>query len=372
MKSFKLILIFYLTFVFSFDCFSNTAEDNTPINLAVSNAVSGPASQLGSRLNQGANAYFTKVNKAGGINGRKVKLITLDDGYEPYKTLTNTKAFLKRADIFAFFNYVGTPTTHAVLPLIKQSNLPFLMPFTGAEFLRNPVVDTIFNLRASYFQEAQKQIEYLVKNQNITEIGLLVQADEFGTAVEEGYLLTMKEYGIKPVVVTRYRRNTQDISLALDILKAKNVKAIGFGGTYKPFAELINMAASQDFNPLFTSVSFVSSHDLFQRLKHTSRVLITEVMPDPQTCQSSICRQFIDDMKLAGVDEPDQVQFEGYMNAYVFTQTAQRCKTALTRQCFINEIKQLNLQLDVMNVAFTPANHQGLNQVYLNFYHDKK
>ncbi|MDG1750675.1 MAG: ABC transporter substrate-binding protein, partial [Thalassotalea sp.] len=209
---------------FSINAFADVEKQQT-INLAVSNATSGPTSQLGIRLNQGANAYFNRINNEGGIAGRVIKLEHLDDGYEPFKTLKNTQKFLARNDIFAFFNYVGTPTSHAIIELISNSETPFLMPFTGAEFLRTPIIDNVYHLRASYYQEAEQQINYLVDSKKITNIGLLVQADEFGTSVEKGYLMAWKDRGLKPTVTTRYRRNTKDVELALSILKAKDVQA---------------------------------------------------------------------------------------------------------------------------------------------------
>lgn len=345
---------------------------NQPIILASSSALSGPASKLGIRLNQGAQVYFDKINEIGGIAGRKVVLKSLDDGYEPFKALKNTQRFLKDTSVFSLFNYVGTPTAAVVLPLIENKPLPFLMPFTGAEFLRTPIIENIFNLRASYYQEVDAQLDYLVKDQKITEIGLLIQADEFGIAVEKGYVSFMKKHGIKPVVTTRYRRNTEDVALALSILKAKNVEAVAFVGTYEPFAELINTAAEQNFTPYFTTVSFISSHDLFPKLTQHSRVLVSEVMPEPHSCTLNICQQFINDMKKAGLVHTDRVQFEGYLNAYLFTEVAKQCDENLNQACFLNKIKNFSFDFGGITANFSPDSHQGLNNIYLNIFDMKK
>jgi ABC-type branched-subunit amino acid transport system substrate-binding protein len=341
---------------------------NQPIILASSSALSGPAAKLGFRLNQGAEVYFDKINRSGGIAGQKVILKTLDDGYEPFKTIKNTQFFLNDDSVFALFNYVGTPTVAVILPLIEENHLPFLMPFTGAEFLRKPIIKNIFNLRASYYQEVDAQLNYLIKEQKITKIGLLIQADKFGIAVEKGYVSLMENYGLKPVVTTRYRRNTKDVSLALSVLKKKGVEAIAFVGTYEPFAELINTAADQEFTPFFTTVSFISSHDLFPKLKQQSRVLVSEVMPEPQTCTLRICEEFLNDMKQAGKLYTDQVQFEGYLNAYLFTEVAKQCTEKLSQTCFINKIRNFSFDFGGIVVNFSSENNQGLNNIYLNFF----
>ena len=355
--------------------FKMPSENNynkQPIFLASSSALSGPTAKLGTRLNQGAQAYFDRINGSGGIYGRQILLEIVDDGYEPFKTLKNTQKFIKDNNVFALFNYVGTPTTSVVFPLIKNKPLPFLMPFTGAEFLRKPITKNIFNLRASYYQEVEAQIDYLVKEEKITKIGLLIQADEFGKAVEEGYINSLNKYGIELVVTTRYRRNTQNIDLALSVLKKNNVEAIAFVGTYEPLAELINTAATQKFTPFFTTVSFISSHDLFSRIKQKSRVLVSEVMPEPETCTLSICQQFINDMKKAGKRYTDQVQFEGYLNAYLFVEVAKRCGENLSQRCFLNKIKKFSYDFGGITANFSPDNHQGLNNVYLNFFEMQK
>jgi branched-chain amino acid transport system substrate-binding protein len=354
----------------------NTPFENNynkqPIFLASSSALSGPTAKLGTRLNQGAQAYFDRVNSSGGIYGRQILLEIVDDGYEPFKTLKNTQKFLKDNNVFALFNYVGTPTTSVVFPLVKNKPLPFLMPFTGAEFLRKPVTSNIFNLRASYYQEVEAQIDYLVKEEKITKVGLLIQADEFGVAVEEGYINSLNKYGIEPVVTTRYRRNTQDIDLALSVLKKNNVEAIAFVGTYEPFAELINTAATQNFTPFFTTVSFISSHDLFFRIKQENRVLVSEVMPEPENCTLSLCQQFISDMKKAGKGYTDQVQFEGYLNAYLFAEVAKQCGENLSQTCFLDKMENFNYDFGGITAKFSPDNHQGLNNVYLNFFEIQK
>jgi ABC-type branched-subunit amino acid transport system substrate-binding protein len=367
-KNFIQVCLFKcLLICFSINAFA-VSENQESIHLAISNATSGPASQLGIRLNQGAEAYFSRVNLEGGIAGKTIKLEQLDDGYEPYKTLTNTQAFLNRNDIFAFFNYVGTPTTHAIIKEISKSKIPFLMPFTGAEFLRTPVIDNVYHLRASYYQEAEQQIDYLVDAKKITNIGLLIQADEFGSSVEKGYLMALDKRGLKPIVTTRYRRNTKDIELALSILKDKKVQAIAFVGTYEPFAQLINSAYKQNFTPFFSTVSFISSHDLFQRLKQPSNVLVTEVMPDPNTCDDNICLQFIQDMKAQGVVDVDQVLFEGYLNAFVFVEVAKQCGSSLTQQCFLEKMKQFEYNHNGLSISFADNDHQGFSNIFLNLF----
>jgi len=309
----------------------------------MSNVTLGPSAELGLQIFQGSNVYFSKINKQGGINNRKIKIIALNDGYEPLNTIKNTKQLILQDNVFALFGYVGTPTSFSILPLIEKSNIPYLMPFTGAEFLRSH--KNVYNYRPSYYDEATEQINFLVNNKKITKIGLLIQADEFGLSVEQGLLKALSNHNLKPVVTTRFQRNTKDIEKALFKLKQNKVEAVALVGTYKPLSNLINLANKQEFKPYFTSVSFVSSSTLFNNIHPKTKVLVTEVLPNPTNCQLDVCIQFNLDMKIAGYKDTSQIQFEGYLNAYLFSAAAKKCNTDLTRTCLLNSLRAFDLTL---------------------------
>jgi branched-chain amino acid transport system substrate-binding protein len=364
----SLLVILLANFLAVALCYGGEGLSDDEISLGMSNALTGPTAQLGIKLKQGSQAYFDEVNKKGGVHGRQLSIISLDDGYEPQNTVANTRKLIYEHKVFALFGYVGTPTSFAIMPLLKDSNIPFLMPFTGADFLREPQKRNIFNLRASYFEEATAQINYLLVKQKIDKIGLLIQADEFGLAVEQGLLKAMSRYDIEPVITVRYQRNTEDIYKALETLAKSGVEAVSFVGTYTPFIEFINSGFDMQFTPFYTTVSFVSSHDLFSRLKYPARVLVTEVLPDPSQCKVKICQKFNLAMAEAGISRPDQVHFEGYLNAYVFAEAAKRCGKQLSRACLMDKLENFQADFQGIAISFSPQKHQGLSTVYYSFY----
>lgn len=353
LKNVIVFLIFlFLTFqsfyqnvsAFNYAETSNAADKY--ILLGASNAQSGPAAQLGLKLNAGARVYFEKINKAGGIAGHKIKLLALDDGYEPFKAVANTQKLLKHGELFSFFNFVGTPTSHAAFPIVENSKLPFITPFTGAHFLHQSTTGKVYNLRASYFQEAFAQIEYLVAHKDVKRVGILIQADEFGLAVQQGYEKSLSAFGLEPAVITRYRRNTEDIDLALELLIKHEVDVVAFVGTYIPMAELIAKSEVSGFTPYFTTVSFISSRDLFQRIDgSTAKVLVTEVVPDPNNCNLRLCVQFLQDIESYGFGAPDHVLFEGYLNAYAFIEAAKACGHKVNQECVLSNLNKMRLSL---------------------------
>ena len=116
-----------------------------------------PVARARHRAHRGASAYFTHVNRAGGVRGRKIVLKTHDDGYQPDPSVANTLTLMLEDQVFALFGYVGTPTVTRVLPMLKkfqERNVYLFFPFTGAQPQREPPYgEFAFNLRASYRQE---------------------------------------------------------------------------------------------------------------------------------------------------------------------------------------------------------------------------
>ena len=136
-------------------------------------ALNGPAQALGQGMREGILAAFEEANRAGGINGRKLELKSIDDGYEPEKTIVATNNAIKQDKVFALVGAVGTPTSKAGQPIATAAKVPFIGPFTGAEFLRNPFNRYVVNIRSSYFQETESWIEHLTNDLGITRIAIL-------------------------------------------------------------------------------------------------------------------------------------------------------------------------------------------------------
>lgn len=209
----------------------------------------------------------------------------------------------------------------------------------------------------SYYKEAQEQVKYLVQEQKHTNIGFLIQADEFGYAVETDLIKSLAKYNLKPVQVARFKRNSDDIDNALTKLRASGVTAISLVGTYQPLSDFINKAQQSDFIVNYTSVSFSSSSELFKRIKSSANLMVTEVLPDPLTCQSKWCRTFTKDMANAGISSANRLLFEGYLNAAAFSIAAKECTPPLNRQCLKKQLSNLST-LD--KELFTLFNHNLL------------
>lgn len=335
------------------------------ILVGMSNALTGPASALGTGMKAGALAYFNRINASGGVHGRKIRLVSYDDGYEPKNTVSNTNKLVLSDKVFALFGYVGTPTTSAIVPIINKEKIPFFGPFTGAEFLRNPVNKYIYNVRASYFDEAEEQVRYLTAT-GIKKIGILFQNDAYGLAVKGGVIKALSKRNMTLSGEGRFERNTEEIDAGLAALKKENPEAVIMVGTYKAMAAFIKKAKSEGFNPVFLNVSFVGTAALVKELGGTGEgVIITQVMPSPSNGSVPLVKQYRADMQAAGYHELDYTDLEGYVDAVAFAEILKKAGGSLTRESFLAAADGLNASKDGMHFKFTETNHQALENVYM-------
>ena len=178
-------------------------------------ATTGPAAQLGLRMQTGMLAAFAAVNAAGGVNGRDIKLVTRDDGYEPAKSVEAVKALIGQDKVFALIGSVGTPTGIAAVPVLTEAQVPIIGMFTGAEALRVPLNRYVFHVRASYFDETERIVQHLT-TLGVKKIAVFYQNDSYGKAGLEGVEKALTARKLKPVATGTFERNTVDVSKALD------------------------------------------------------------------------------------------------------------------------------------------------------------
>ena len=186
------------------------------ILLGQSCALKGPAAGLGIGMKEGLTAYFDLQNANGGINGRTIELKTLNDGYEPEKCEKATKLLIDKSKVFMMIGEVGTPTSKVAVPICEDAGVPFIAPFTGAEFLRNPYREQVVNLRGSYYQEMERLAEYLVDDQGLTKISCFYQNDSYGKAGLSGIEKALEKRNMTLTSTGTYERNTTAVAQGVD------------------------------------------------------------------------------------------------------------------------------------------------------------
>jgi len=211
-------------------------------------ALGAPASALGTGMRQGILAAFAEANKAGGVKGRRLELVSKDDGYEPARSAAATRELIEKDRVFALIGPVGTPTSAAAQPVAAEAEGPFIGPFTGAEFLRDAMLDNVVNLRASYFQETEVMVERLTKDLGATKIAAFYQNDSFGHAGLSGVKLALGKRNLRLAAEGTYERNTTAVAEGLAAIAKEKPEAVVMVGTYKPCAEFIRQAKQARMN----------------------------------------------------------------------------------------------------------------------------
>ena len=350
----------YLFLVLWF-CSTASLAAQEPIRLGMSAPFTGQAAELGLSYRRGAELVFNQQNQQGGIAGRPIELITMDDGYEPVRTVANTRQLVFSKKVLALFGYIGTPTSNAVLPLLRHEQIPYLMPFSGADLLRQSDDHFIFNFRASYAEEAKAQVSYLVDTLGLRKIALFIQADEFGATLEQNFLAELSYRGIKPVVISRFQRNSTDLTLAVQLLQQHQPELVLTVGTYQTLSQAISMAAQQNLRPVFSVVSFTGVSELAGMLNNKDKVFASMVMPDHSNNPSKLAFAY---RQASGKDAPlNDIAFEGFAAATLVLQALKHCAADISRTCLLKALPKQ--QLYDFPTKYDAKRHQASQRVYL-------
>lgn len=349
-----------------FTCSAAIAEPGLTaheVRIGMVNAQSGPAAALGLSMHSGVQAYFDRINIQGGVNGRRITLLSQDDGYEPNRTAANTQNLLNTQQAFALLGYVGTPTSRAALPLAIAAQVPYLFPLTGAEFLRAPAKPGVFNVRASYIEETEHLVERVTTDLQLSKIAILMQDDSFGEAVKSGLSGALSKRGLSLHAEARVQRNSLQVAHAIQALQGPQPEAVFFVGTYKQLAAAVKEAKAQNFNTRFLSVSFIGSECLIQLAGLDAEgVYITQVVPSPHDSSLALVKAYQADMPTG---EFNHVSLEGYISAAVFVQALQNAAEPLTRNSFLHALEHLDTDLGGFKVSFSRNDHQGSSAIFL-------
>jgi len=344
-----------------------TAEN---ILFGQSAAFSGPAWELGTNMQLGILSAFQEVNHAGGVNGRQLKLVAQDDGYEPEAAISNTFDLIQKNQVFALIGAVGTPTSRSAVPVAHEFDVPYVAPFTGAAFLRESKWQNVINLRASYNQETEEMVARLTEDLGIDRIAVLYQDDSFGLAGLNGATRALERREMEPVSVGYYPRNTLAVKAALLKLHDAEPQAVIMVGAYQPVATFISWARRIGMeDTVFITISFVGSNALANFLgRDGENVFVTQVVPFPTDDSIPIVRSYLN--ALAAYDpeaSPGWVSLEGYLAGRLTIEALQACgRDNVTRQCFYDSIEGFEaLELDEFGLKFGFADNQGSDKVFL-------
>jgi ABC-type branched-subunit amino acid transport system substrate-binding protein len=346
------------------------------IRLGMSTALTGPAAALGLAVREGVLAGLDGANQHGGVQGRTLRLVALDDGYEPTVAIRNLHQLIERDEVMAIIGNVGTPTAVAVVPIATNFQTLFFAGFTGSRILRHDPPDAfVINYRAGYTEEIDAMIEALVLQGGIRpeEIAFFTQRDSYGDAGFTGGMAALKRQGhpnpyLAPHV--RYERNSLAVEDALvGLLFAEPPpRAVVMVGAYAPCAKFIRLAWQSGLHVIFLNVSFVGSEPLAAALDGiTAPVIVTQVVPHPLDVSLPAVRKYHEDLRRLDPEaKPGFASLEGHIATQILLLAmgkAQLKPNRLTLVRALDELGDFDVGLGVP-LHLSPTVHQASHSIW--------
>jgi branched-chain amino acid transport system substrate-binding protein len=349
------------------------------IRFGISAPFSGAAKELGHHIKLGIDAALKVANANGGIHGRQLRLVAVDDGYEPTRTAETMKQLYEQDQVFGIVGNVGTPTAVVALPYALARRMLFYGAFTGASLLRSDPPDRyVFNYRASYAEETDAVVRYLVKVRRLKpeQIAVFAQQDSYGDAGFAGVAKAVRSLqgGDESTILRlNYTRNTVDVNEAIAQLQKSRIpiKAVVMVPTYRAAARFIEKTRDLYPGMIYTSVSFVGSTALASELmllgqKYAQGVIVTQVVPAVDGHSSVVLGYKSALAKYSPGESPDYVSLEGYIAASVLLEALKRTGPQLDTERLVETLENLrdfDMGLGTL-VSFGRSEHQGVHKVW--------
>ena len=348
--------------------FLNAHPPLREIRLGISLPLSGINKELGKSVLKGARSCFRSANDAGGIGGRPIRLIAADDKYEPQITLKNTRRFLENEKVFALFGFVGTPTVKKILPIVRS--IPFIAPYTGASFLRDPSRKNIVNFRSSYHDEVATIVDYLTEKKGFRRFAIFYQNDDYGIEGYNAAVSALKKHDLKLAGEGTYKRNTLSVRHALNEIQRSRPEAILLIGAYKPSAYFIRQARRRcRADVVFAPISFVNANALVHELDGaTENILFSQTVPPYDDPSVTVAREFRAALRRYYPDaRPTFAAFEGYLAARAVVAALRKVPSPIRQERFLERLRALT-PADLSGLPIHYRRTQLLNRVYLSTY----
>jgi ABC-type branched-subunit amino acid transport system substrate-binding protein len=347
------------------------------IRFGIAAPFSGAARELGRQMKLGIDTAFDRVNETGGVNGRMLRLLSADDGYEPSRTLDAMKTLYDKDQVFGFVGNVGTPTAAVAIPFALERHALFFGAFTGANILRNDPPDRyVFNYRASYAEETDAVVRYLVKIRKLQprQIAVFAQADSYGDAGFAGVAKAFRALGVDTSILRlSYKRNTVDVEDAVSTLKAQKgqIRAVVMVAAYRAAAKFIERTRDSYPGMIYSNVSFVGSTALADELmllgpRYANGVIVTQVVPAVGGYSSAVMEYKNALAKYFPGEAPDYVSLEGYIAAKVLIQAIRQTGPELNTEKLIDNLEAMrNLDLGLGTALnFGRSEHQASHKIW--------
>ncbi|KDP83514.1 ABC transporter permease [Cupriavidus sp. SK-3] len=338
----------------------------TAIRIGQSAGVTGPVAGSVKEQIAGAQVYLKTVNANGGVGGRRIELVTYDDGFDAKRTPDNVRKLVQEDKVFALFMVRGTPQNESILPIIQAEKVPLVAPLTGAITLHRPVSRYVFNVRAKYQDEVARAINHLATT-GMTRIAIFYANDGFGQDVFEGFSTALQARGVQPAASASFARPMGDIQAGVTAINKSDPQAVLVIGSGSEAARLIKELRRGGSQAQFVTLSNNAADSFIKELGEDARgLIITQVVPGTNSSQMSIASEYRNQARQQGV-EPSNAGMEGFMSAKVLVEGLRRAGPDLTRERLVGALESLrDYDLGGILISYSPTRHTGSSFVEMS------
>ena len=322
---------------------------------------SGPVAAGVKETTDGAKLYIDAVNARGGVNGQAIKLVSLDDKFEPKLAAENARKLITENKVVALFLNRGTPHTEAIAPLLAEFKVPLVAPSTGAMVLHNPVNPYIFNVRATYQRETERAVRHLGST-GLTRIAIVQVDDSFGADAATGAANAFAALNMKPVLHEKFNRSKPDFSAIGPNVARSEAQAVLFiasGQAVADGAKAVRAAGSKAQIVTLSNNAAAGFIKLMGEYAHGT--IVSQVFPYERSMAAPLVKEAADLARAKGLEGVSPAMMEGFAGAKVLVEGLRRAGPGPTRASLLNALNNLRrYDLGGMELSYSPTDHTGL------------
>lgn len=330
--------------------------------------LSGVLASTGAQMVLGGRIYFEHVNAKGGVHGRPIRQVVLDDGYKVDETVRLTRELLARPDLLALYGFAGTANIGKLLAdgVLEQGGAALVAPYTGGENLRTPFNPWIFHLRAGYADETEHMVQQLT-TLGMRRVAVMYQDDGFGQAGLEGVRSALTRRQLQLSAAAGYERNTDKVEEAVRRIKASDAQAVIMISVNKPTAAFVKRYRELGGGAQLYNISVVDPAEIVKLagLANAHGLGISQVVPFPYTPKLPAVREYQELLqRYAPEHQVNYTSFEEFLGAKVLVEGLRRAGPNPTRAKVLEALESISaFDLGGITVNYSPRNRVGSRYV---------
>jgi branched-chain amino acid transport system substrate-binding protein len=315
--------------------------------------LSGPLAGFGKQARAGMQLAVAEINEQGGVNGRKLKLLVEDDGYDPKKSVLAAQKLVNQDKIFIMVGHIGTAQNLAAMPVQFEKNVVNFFPITAAREMYEPLDRLKYSFAATYYDQMRVTLPNLIKEKGAKKVCTMYQDDDFGLEVMRGAEAGLKAMSMEFTEKTSYKRGATDFSSQISKLQASGCELVVLGTIIRETIGAIGTARKIGFNPVFIGSS-ASYTDLIHKIggKAMDGLYATMTVQNPYLDEASQpIRFWANKYKTMFNEDPTVFSVYGYIIVNSFAQAAGKAGKNLTTDTFIKAMDATVLEPDMFGGA---------------------